>query len=83
MSSDPPPPYPGGPSAPLIEEKNGQPGNELQICSIVVTVNMKSQTQREFSAEFTQKTCSEFAASEMSEQKEQKTKKTSWRAKKK
>ncbi|XP_041719111.1 cell death-inducing p53-target protein 1-like [Coregonus clupeaformis] len=25
MSSDPPPPYPGGPSAPLIEEKNGQP----------------------------------------------------------
>nr|XP_061805491.1 cell death-inducing p53-target protein 1-like isoform X2 [Nerophis lumbriciformis] len=24
MSSDPPPPYPGGPSAPLIEEKNGQ-----------------------------------------------------------
>ncbi|XP_015227588.1 cell death-inducing p53-target protein 1 isoform X5 [Cyprinodon tularosa] len=26
MSSDPPPPYPGGPSAPLIEEKNGQPG---------------------------------------------------------
>lgn len=27
MSSDPPPPYPGGPSAPLIEEKNGQPGN--------------------------------------------------------
>lgn len=29
MSSDPPPPYPGGPSAPLIEEKNGQPGNKL------------------------------------------------------
>lgn len=25
MSSDPPPPYPGGPSAPLLEEKNGQP----------------------------------------------------------
>ncbi|XP_056144051.1 cell death-inducing p53-target protein 1-like [Lampris incognitus] len=25
MSSDPPPPYPGGPSAPIIEEKNGQP----------------------------------------------------------
>ncbi|XP_041073687.1 cell death-inducing p53-target protein 1-like [Polyodon spathula] len=25
MSTDPPPPYPGGPSAPLIEEKNGQP----------------------------------------------------------
>nr|XP_006130659.1 cell death-inducing p53-target protein 1 isoform X2 [Pelodiscus sinensis]XP_006130660.1 cell death-inducing p53-target protein 1 isoform X2 [Pelodiscus sinensis]XP_014432734.1 cell death-inducing p53-target protein 1 isoform X2 [Pelodiscus sinensis]XP_014432735.1 cell death-inducing p53-target protein 1 isoform X2 [Pelodiscus sinensis] len=25
MSSDPPPPYPGGPSAPLIEEKNGPP----------------------------------------------------------
>ncbi|KAJ7992482.1 hypothetical protein DPEC_G00279140 [Dallia pectoralis] len=25
MSSDPPPPYPGGPTAPLIEEKNGQP----------------------------------------------------------
>ncbi|RXN02007.1 Cell death-inducing p53-target protein 1 [Acipenser ruthenus] len=25
MSSDPPPPYPGGPSAPLMEEKNGQP----------------------------------------------------------
>ncbi|XP_023677809.1 cell death-inducing p53-target protein 1 isoform X2 [Brienomyrus brachyistius] len=25
MSNDPPPPYPGGPSAPLIEEKNGQP----------------------------------------------------------
>uniref|UniRef100_A0A8L0DRH7 Cell death-inducing p53-target protein 1 n=1 Tax=Oncorhynchus mykiss TaxID=8022 RepID=A0A8L0DRH7_ONCMY len=25
MSSDPPPPYPGAPSAPLIEEKNGQP----------------------------------------------------------
>lgn len=27
MSSDPPPPYPGGPSAPLMEQKNGQPGN--------------------------------------------------------
>ncbi|XP_061557350.1 cell death-inducing p53-target protein 1 [Phycodurus eques] len=27
MSSDPPPPYPGGPSAPLIEEKNGQAGS--------------------------------------------------------
>lgn len=26
MSSDPPPPYPGGPSAPIME-KNGQPGN--------------------------------------------------------
>ncbi|XP_067238621.1 cell death-inducing p53-target protein 1 [Chanodichthys erythropterus] len=25
MSSDPPPPYPGGPNAPLLEEKNGQP----------------------------------------------------------
>ncbi|XP_005990866.1 cell death-inducing p53-target protein 1 [Latimeria chalumnae] len=25
MSSDPPPSYPGGPSAPLLEEKNGQP----------------------------------------------------------
>lgn len=25
MSSDPPPPYPGGPSAPLLEDKNGQP----------------------------------------------------------
>ncbi|XP_015215678.1 cell death-inducing p53-target protein 1 [Lepisosteus oculatus] len=25
MSSDPPPPYPGGPSAPPIEEKNGTP----------------------------------------------------------
>ncbi|CAL8312529.1 unnamed protein product [Arctogadus glacialis] len=25
MSSDPPPPYPGGPSAPIIEEKNGIP----------------------------------------------------------
>uniref|UniRef100_A0A8D0B872 Cell death-inducing p53-target protein 1 n=1 Tax=Salvator merianae TaxID=96440 RepID=A0A8D0B872_SALMN len=25
MSSDPPPPYPGGPSAPLIEEKDGSP----------------------------------------------------------
>ncbi|XP_062306474.1 cell death-inducing p53-target protein 1 [Osmerus eperlanus] len=25
MSSDPPPPYSGGPSAPLVEEKNGQP----------------------------------------------------------
>ncbi|KAJ8344983.1 hypothetical protein SKAU_G00291760 [Synaphobranchus kaupii] len=25
MSSDPPPPYPGGPTAPLMEEKNGQP----------------------------------------------------------
>ncbi|CAI5791802.1 LITAF domain-containing protein [Podarcis lilfordi] len=25
MSSDPPPPYPGGPSAPLIEEKDGYP----------------------------------------------------------
>ncbi|RXM97869.1 Cell death-inducing p53-target protein 1 [Acipenser ruthenus] len=25
MSSDPPPPYPGGPNAPLMEEKNGQP----------------------------------------------------------
>lgn len=30
MSSDPPPPYPGGPSAPLIEEKNGQPGNNAK-----------------------------------------------------
>ncbi|KFP12015.1 Cell death-inducing p53-target protein 1 [Egretta garzetta] len=25
MSNDPPPPYPGGPSAPLIEEKHGPP----------------------------------------------------------
>ncbi|KTG47195.1 hypothetical protein cypCar_00004453 [Cyprinus carpio] len=25
MSSDPPPPYPGGPSAPFLGEKNGQP----------------------------------------------------------
>ncbi|KAK1805259.1 hypothetical protein P4O66_019594 [Electrophorus voltai] len=25
MSGEPPPPYPGAPSAPLIEEKNGQP----------------------------------------------------------
>ncbi|XP_051573303.1 cell death-inducing p53-target protein 1-like isoform X3 [Myxocyprinus asiaticus] len=25
MSNDPPPPYPGGPNAPLLEEKNGQP----------------------------------------------------------
>ncbi|MGH0118785.1 UNVERIFIED_CONTAM: hypothetical protein FKN15_062247 [Acipenser sinensis] len=25
MSSDPPPPYPGDPNAPLMEEKNGQP----------------------------------------------------------
>ncbi|XP_038618258.1 cell death-inducing p53-target protein 1 [Tachyglossus aculeatus] len=25
MSSDPPPPYPGGPSAPLLQEKNGMP----------------------------------------------------------
>lgn len=30
MSSDPPPPYPGGPSAPLIEEKNGQPVRTAQ-----------------------------------------------------
>uniref|UniRef100_A0A674N0H7 Cell death-inducing p53-target protein 1 n=1 Tax=Takifugu rubripes TaxID=31033 RepID=A0A674N0H7_TAKRU len=26
MSTDPPPPYPGGPSAPLIDAKNIQPG---------------------------------------------------------
>lgn len=31
MSSDPPPPYPGGPSAPLIEEKNGQPGKKAKL----------------------------------------------------
>ncbi|XP_051904987.1 cell death-inducing p53-target protein 1 isoform X1 [Hippocampus zosterae] len=33
MSSDPPPPYPGGPSAPLIEEKNGQAGT-IEICRV-------------------------------------------------
>ncbi|XP_051988595.1 cell death-inducing p53-target protein 1-like isoform X2 [Xyrauchen texanus] len=35
MSSDPPPPYPGGPSAPLLEEKNGQP--PVSATSSVVT----------------------------------------------
>lgn len=30
MSTDPPPPYPGGPSAPVIEAKNIQPGNDIK-----------------------------------------------------
>ncbi|KAM4025348.1 cell death-inducing p53-target protein 1 isoform 1-T1 [Anomaloglossus baeobatrachus] len=29
MASDPPPPYPGGPTAPLLEDKHASPSNEV------------------------------------------------------
>lgn len=38
MSTDPPPPYPGGPSAPVIEAKNIQPGNDISNMSDNITV---------------------------------------------
>lgn len=49
MSSDPPPPYPGGPSAPLIEEKNGQPGNNMnmkhvELCCFILLPHHPSES---------------------------------------
>ncbi|XP_021396491.1 cell death-inducing p53-target protein 1 isoform X2 [Lonchura striata] len=35
MSNDPPPPYPGGPSAPLIEEKHGPPSAPEGVTPVV------------------------------------------------
>ncbi|NXC17058.1 CDIP1 protein, partial [Corythaeola cristata] len=35
MSNDPPPPYPGGPSAPLIEEKHGPPPGTDGVAPVV------------------------------------------------
>lgn len=41
MSNDPPPPYPGGPTAPLLEEKSGAPPTPGRIqCALVLTLSL-------------------------------------------
>lgn len=41
MSNDPPPPYPGGPTAPLLEDKSGAPPTPGSIrCTLVLTLSL-------------------------------------------
>lgn len=42
MSNEPPPPYPGGPTAPLLEEKSGAPPTPGNVRSPLVEVWVRS-----------------------------------------
>lgn len=52
MSNDPPPPYPGGPTAPLLEEKSGAPPTPGRVqCSLVLALSLAYPSARRWCLE--------------------------------